>query len=103
MILLTKYVIIFFRFGIVVQILFALAIFVSYGLNFYVPMSVIGPWLEKTRFAYICGPKIPDYLVRAALVILTCEYSLFCYNGNKSEWSLSLLLFNLLTQQHIAS
>jgi solute carrier family 36 (proton-coupled amino acid transporter) len=53
-----------------VMLMFALAIFLSYTLQFYVPINIIGPWLRSK----ISGEKnrmIGDYLLRIGLVLFT--------------------------------
>lgn len=52
----------------------ALAIFLSYGLQFYVPMSIIWPLVKPhlhTERAQIVG----EYVLRTILVIFTCKYN----------------------------
>lgn len=61
------------RFGIVTQVIFSLCIFVSYGLQFFVPMEIIGSSLNHTYIARKVGPSIFNYLLRTFFVLLTCE------------------------------
>ena len=63
---------VFNRFGVVTQVMFSMCIFVSYGLQFYVPMEIIGNSLEKTYPARKLGPKLFDYLLRSFFVLITC-------------------------------
>ena len=62
------------RFGVVTQVMFSMCIFVSYGLQFYVPMEIIGNSLEKTYPARKLGPKLFDYLLRSFFVLITCKF-----------------------------
>lgn len=67
---------IFFSLAQSVRLMMALAIFLSYGLQFYVPMNIIWPlvrpYLHSER-AQMFG----DYLIRTCLVVFTCEFLLF--------------------------
>ncbi|KAF6025907.1 hypothetical protein EB796_015790 [Bugula neritina] len=58
-------------YGTSVQVLFSLCIYVSYALQFYVPMTIIGPTLAQSRIARRIGPNAFDYLVRVVLVLVT--------------------------------
>ncbi|XP_067126256.1 proton-coupled amino acid transporter 1-like isoform X1 [Centruroides vittatus] len=62
----------------VVRLLFAIAIFLSYALQMYVPLQIIWPWLkEKASLERRYSPKtvnIIEYCFRAFLVI--CTFSL---------------------------
>lgn len=67
---------VFFSLAQSVRLMMAVAIFLSYGLQFYVPMNIIWPlirpYLQSER-AQLFG----DYLVRTCLVVLTCKFLLF--------------------------
>lgn len=54
----------------------ALAIFLSYGLQFYVPMNIIGPWF-RTFFTSERAQHVSDAALRSGLVFCTCK----CSNG----------------------
>lgn len=53
-----------------VRLAMALAIFLSYGLQFYVPINIIGPWV-RSRMASEQSEEIAEYLLRVGLVIFT--------------------------------
>lgn len=53
-----------------VRLMMALAIFLSYTLQFYVPINIIGPWL-RAKIAGDHNRAIGDYLLRIGLVLLT--------------------------------
>lgn len=56
-----------------VRAIMAVAIFMSYCLQFYVPMSIMWP-LVKPRFETERGQKIAENVLRMILVLFTCEY-----------------------------
>ena len=66
-----------------VKLLFAAAIFISYGVQFYVPAIILIPFIEKKL-----GPQdavLKNCLIRTAFVIGTCKYTttknlLFCFS-----------------------
>uniref|UniRef100_A0A8D8RQG6 Proton-coupled amino acid transporter 4 n=2 Tax=Cacopsylla melanoneura TaxID=428564 RepID=A0A8D8RQG6_9HEMI len=62
-----------------VRLAMALAIFLSYGLQFYVPMSILLPTLES-RFRNEFAVKYGEYILRAALVTLTFVLALLIPN-----------------------
>ncbi|KAG8230404.1 hypothetical protein J437_LFUL010205 [Ladona fulva] len=53
-----------------VRVMMALAIFLSYGLQFYVPVGIIWPVI-KDKFQTERGQKIGEYALRTGLVIVT--------------------------------
>lgn len=53
-----------------VRLAMALAIFLSYGLQFYVPINIVGPWV-RSRMATEQSEEIAEYLLRVGLVIFT--------------------------------
>ena len=56
-----------------VRLMMALAIFLSYGLQFYVPMNIMWPFIRphlRTERAQIFG----DYIIRTCLVVFTCKF-----------------------------
>lgn len=53
-----------------VRLAMALAIFLSYGLQFYVPINIIGPWV-RNQMNSPQSQEIADYLLRVGLVIFT--------------------------------
>lgn len=58
-----------------VQLVMALAIFLTYALQLYVVIEMMNPWINRT---FACGT---DYLLRTVLVVFTCEYILFHFNA----------------------
>lgn len=69
-----------------VRVMFAIAVFLSYGLQFYIPMKIIGPWFE--RFFKQNHQKLADGILRVSLVIVTCKTKRICL-----EFRFSLTLF----------
>lgn len=57
-----------------VRLMMALAIFLSYGLQFYVPMNIIGPWF-RTLFTGEYAQNLSDTALRIVLIIFTCKLS----------------------------
>lgn len=55
-----------------VRLIMALAIFLSYGLQFYVPMNIMGPWF-RSLFTSEYAQNISDSGLRIALIIFTCK------------------------------
>lgn len=55
-----------------VKLTMALAIFLSYGLQFYVPLGIIWPPL-KNRLHSEKAQKAGEIILRTSLVILTCK------------------------------
>ena len=55
-----------------VKLLFALAIFISYGLQFYVPTKFAFPPLIKL-FPSSFSPYVADSCLRAIFVAMTCK------------------------------
>ncbi|XP_050082423.1 proton-coupled amino acid transporter-like protein CG1139 isoform X1 [Anopheles aquasalis] len=53
-----------------VRIMMALAIFFSYSLQFYVPMSIINPYIRR-NLQTVQSRQIGEYLARVALVLFT--------------------------------
>lgn len=56
--------------------MFALAIFISYNIQFYVPTAILWPKIRhrlKNEFLQ----KYGEYPFRIVLVLVTCEYTLY--------------------------
>lgn len=51
----------------------ALAIFLSYGLQFYVPMNIMGPWF-RSLFTGEYAQNLSDTALRIGLIIFTCKF-----------------------------
>ena len=56
-----------------VKLLFAAAIFISYGVQFYVPAIILIPFIEKKLGPLDAVAK--NCLIRTAFVIGTCKYT----------------------------
>ncbi|XP_055303041.1 proton-coupled amino acid transporter 1-like isoform X2 [Sitodiplosis mosellana] len=52
-----------------VRVMFAIAVFLSYSLQFYIPMKIIGPWFQ--RFFKQQHQKLGDGILRVGLIIVT--------------------------------
>jgi hypothetical protein len=55
----------------IIILTFALAIFFSYALQFYVPIEIIQPWLEA-KFPH--RKRVVNYALRYSTVIFTCKH-----------------------------
>ncbi|XP_031624543.1 proton-coupled amino acid transporter-like protein pathetic isoform X2 [Contarinia nasturtii] len=53
-----------------VRLIMALAIFLSYGLQFYVPMNIMGPWLRR-YFNGEYAQNLSDSALRIGLIVFT--------------------------------
>jgi solute carrier family 36 (proton-coupled amino acid transporter) len=53
-----------------VRVMMALAIFLSYGLQFYVPVNILGPWL-RSKLSGEQSQRVGEYLLRIGLVLFT--------------------------------
>lgn len=51
----------------------SLAIFLSYGLQFYVPINIIGPWF-RDHFTGDLARQVSDAGLRIGLIVFTCEF-----------------------------
>ena len=65
----------FCRLFLAARLMFALSLFISYGLQFYVPVSIIWPFIEKQveRKGHV-PPWYSEYVFRFILVLITCKY-----------------------------
>lgn len=54
----------------IVRLMMAVAIFLSYTLQFYVPINIVGPWL-RSRLVGTFNQNIGEYLLRIGIVIFT--------------------------------
>lgn len=52
--------------------MFAVAIFLSCALQYYIPLEILGPW-ARNKFSQT-KHVISDGVLRVALVLITCEY-----------------------------
>lgn len=68
-----------------VRLMMALAIFLSYGLQFYVPISIMGPAF-RNLFTGEFARGISDVALRIALVIFTCKLLLECVYPQRKYW-----------------
>lgn len=51
--------------------MFAIAVFLSYSLQFYIPMKIIGPWFQ--HFFSDERQQLSDGILRILLIIVTCK------------------------------
>lgn len=70
-----------FRLAQSVRLMMAIAIFLSYGLQFYVPMSIIWPPL-RARIQDERMQRVLELLLRTVLVVVTCEFAR-CFTKQK--------------------
>lgn len=66
-------VLFFLRLAQSVRVMMGLAIFLSYGLQFYVPMNIIWPLL-KDRLQSEKAQLYGEYILRTVIVTFTCKY-----------------------------
>ena len=55
-----------------VKVMFAVAIFITYGLQFYVPVEILWPRLQR-RLSHQLLVDYGEYLLRYAFLFVTCE------------------------------
>lgn len=60
-----------------VRLMMAVAIFLSYGLQFYVPIQIVGPWFNS--LFHTESQRLSDAGLRIALVAFTCKLSHFLF------------------------
>jgi proton-coupled amino acid transporter len=53
-----------------VRLMMAIAIFLSYTLQFYVPINIVGPWL-RSKLAGRTNQAVGEYLLRIGIVLFT--------------------------------
>lgn len=70
----------------------AIAIFLSYSLQFYVPMNIIWPKISQ-KFPNEQAKIQGEYAIRVLLVVFTCKYQIFVFIHNYYD-SLSCVLVN---------
>lgn len=63
-----------FSFAQSVRVMMAVAIFLSYGLQFYVPINIVGPWFNSLFRSE--SQRLSDAGLRIALVAFTCKFCL---------------------------
>jgi proton-coupled amino acid transporter len=63
-----------------VKITFAIAIFITYALQCYVPLEIVWTTYLKDRLVRASSRKklLVEYLMRTCIVIGTCEYYKLC-------------------------
>lgn len=54
--------------------MFAVAIFCTYAVQFYVPMEIIWPRIERHLSPGLWAQKYGEYILRASFVVITCKY-----------------------------
>lgn len=68
-------IIIFFRLAQSVRLMMAIAIFLSYPLQFYVPFNIIWPCLQE-NFQTEKYSKVAEYTTRTVLVLITFVFAI---------------------------
>jgi proton-coupled amino acid transporter len=60
--------------------MFAIAIFITYALQCYVPLEIVWTTYIKHRLVHASSRKklLVEYLVRTCIVIGTCKYHKLC-------------------------
>lgn len=58
-----------------VRVMMAVAIFLSYGLQFYVPINIVGPWFNSLFRSE--SQRLSDAALRITLVAFTCKFAIF--------------------------
>jgi proton-coupled amino acid transporter len=63
-----------------VKIMFAIAIFITYALQCYVPLEIVWNTYIKDRLVDSSNRKklVVEYVMRTCMVIGTCEYCRLC-------------------------
>ncbi|XP_022236522.1 proton-coupled amino acid transporter 4-like, partial [Limulus polyphemus] len=65
-----------------VRVIFAVAVFLSYPLQFYVPLKFIWPFIKKKKkldkTMSLNMQHLLEYLLRASFVLLTCRFKWTC-------------------------
>lgn len=56
-----------------VKVLFATAIFCTYGVQFYVPIEIISSHMEWRLSDHSWKRKYGEYILRAAFLFMTCK------------------------------
>ena len=62
-----------FRLAQIIILMFSLAIFFSYALQFYVPIEIVQPWFNR-KFPH--NKFLVNYGLRYMVVLITCKYDL---------------------------
>ena len=57
-----------------VKVMFATAIFITYGLQFYVPLEILWPPLQRLLSGSSVLQSHGDYALRYAFLAVTCQY-----------------------------
>lgn len=71
-VVITRYL--FCRLYLSVKLMFALSIFLTYAIQFYVPVNIIWSFLdEKAKKRGSSLPAYTEYALRFTLVLLTCK------------------------------
>ena len=63
----------FFSLSQAVQVLFAIAIFITYALQSYVPVEIIWSTYLKEKFEKSRYNLLYEYILRTVLVLVTCK------------------------------
>lgn len=80
----------------VVRLMFAVAIFLSYALQMYVPINIIWPYIQsKLNLNEDTKTKIFEYIVRSVLVAATCKL-IVIYMNTKTKFVCTVFLAGLI-------
>lgn len=88
----------FYRLAQCVRLCMAIAIFLSYGLQFYVPMNIIWPKIEQ-KFSSERAKIQGEYAIRVLLVLFTCKwwmilFEFWSYSWYSCKWRINLSHFS---------
>ena len=84
-----------FRLYLSVKLMFAVSLFISYGLQFYVPMNIVWPFIiRKTREKNVNVPPYMEHVLRVCIVLFTCKF-LICYNLYPYSYIYGLILIQI--------
>jgi len=82
--------------------MFAVAIFITYGIQFYVPIEILWPSLERNLTHHLLT-TYGEYLLRYFFLFVTCEFSNLLQrqlNNYDSVLKMSALLMKPISSRH---
>jgi len=75
-----------FRLFLSVKLMFAISLFISYGLQFYVPVNIMWPFIAEKlqeKFSFVKNNYVTsERIFRIILVILICKFIMYTNNIN---------------------